>query len=312
MKLLITGIHGFVGSNLATRLGDKYEIFGLDVISPDKKGVVATFSWDDLDEAKLPDVDMIIHLAAIVHDIDAKTGADDCRKINVGLTQKIYDRFRQSNASKFLFFSSVAAAADSFPDGILTEDAVAAPVGPYGESKKMAEDYILGNPPADKKKVYIFRPCMIHGPGNKGNLNLLFDVVAKGFPWPLGAFENQRTFVSIDNLAYIVDRLAQGDAPGGIYNIADDDPVSTNRLVELICEARHTRPRILKLPKRLMTAVGAMGDALHLPLNKARLRKLTENYVASNAKIKKALGIDSLPVKAEDGLRSTIKSLLSR
>lgn len=51
-----------------------------------------------------------------------------------------------------------------------------------------------------EKNVYIMRPCMIHSPGNKGNLNLLYGVVKKGIPWPLSAFENKRTFTSIDNL----------------------------------------------------------------------------------------------------------------
>ena len=83
-------------------------------------------------------------------------------------------------------------------------------IGPYGESKIAAENYILGRLKAedgrlkanlyDGKDVYILRPCMIHGPGNKGNLNLLYNVVRKGIPWPLGAFENRRSFTSIDNL----------------------------------------------------------------------------------------------------------------
>ena len=73
---------------------------------------------------------------------------------------------------------------------ILTEDVVPAPVGPYGESKIAAENYILDKlkvengklkaNPYDDKQVYILRPCMIHGPGNKGNLNLLYNVVRKG------------------------------------------------------------------------------------------------------------------------------------
>lgn len=60
---------------------------------------------------------------------------------------------------------------------------------------------------ADGKQVYILRPCMIHGPGNKGNLNLLYNVVRKGIPWPLGSFENRRSFTSIDNLCYVVEGL---------------------------------------------------------------------------------------------------------
>ena len=51
-----------------------------------------------------------------------------------------------------------------------------------------------------------------------------------------------------------------------------------------------------------------MGGRLHLPLNPERLQKLTENYVVSNAKIKAALGMKQMPVRAKDGLRETIKS----
>ena len=69
----------------------------------------------------------------------------------------------------------------------------------------------------DGKKVYIMRPCMIHGPGNKGNLNLLYGVVSKGIPWPLGAFENRRSFTSIGNLQEVIKGLLTKDAPSGPY-----------------------------------------------------------------------------------------------
>ena len=51
-----------------------------------------------------------------------------------------------------------------------------------------------------------------------------------------------------------------------------------------------------------------MGDWLHLPLNAERLRKLTETYVASNARIKQALHWETMPVPAEDGMRRTLAS----
>ena len=77
----------------------------------------------------------------------------------------------------------------------------------------------------DGKKVYIMRPCMIHGPGNKGNLNLLYGVVSKGITWPLGAFENRRSFTSIGNLQEVIKGLLTKDAPSGIYHMGDDETV---------------------------------------------------------------------------------------
>ena len=89
---------------------------------------------------------------------------------------------------------------------------------------------------------------MIHGPGNKGNLNLLYNLVSKGFPWPLGDFENKRSFCSIENLCFIIRELIErDDIPSGIYNIADDVPLSTNEVVRLIAESKGKEARIFNL-----------------------------------------------------------------
>jgi nucleoside-diphosphate-sugar epimerase len=247
-------------------------------------------------------------------------------KVNTGLTQKIFDWYlAHPTAKKFIQFSTVKSAADRVEGDFLTEECIPMPVGPYGESKIAAENYIIEKfaPEAlkrpfhnftdedavvDGKKVYIMRPCMIHGPGNKGNLNLLYGVVKKGIPWPLGAFENKRTFTSIDNLCYIIEGLLTKNVESGIYNINDDEAVSTNELIDIICSAMGKKAHIWRIPRGLMEGVAKIGGALHLPLNAERLQKLTENYVSSNAKIKKALGVEQLPVRAKDGLRMTIKS----
>jgi nucleoside-diphosphate-sugar epimerase len=313
MNILITGIHGFVGSNLVMSLRDKHTLYGLDIIAPEKEGVVKTFSWEDMEQQRLPKVDAIIHLAGKAHDTKNRSAAQVYFNINTGLTQKIFDYFLQSDAKKFVFFSSVKAAADSVPGEVLTEEVVPKPIGPYGESKIEAEKYILGkvkteNGELKNKRVYILRPCMIHGPGNKGNLNLLYNVVKKGIPWPLGDFENRRSFTSIDNLCFVIEGLLTKEVSSGIYNMGDDEALSTNELIVLMCEVLGHRPHIWKLNRRLMEACAGIGTVLHLPLNKERLRKLTENYVVSNAKIKKALGIEHLPIKAEEGIRKTIRS----
>ena len=315
MNILITGIHGFVGSNLVVSLRREYTLYGLDIVAPEKEGVVRTYSWEDLERRGLPKVDAIIHLAGKAHDTKNQSAAQVYFDINTGLTKKVFDYFLESDARKFIFFSSVKAAADSVPGEELTEDIVPAPVGPYGESKIAAENYILENEELRmrneefwEKRVYIFLPCMIHGPGNKGNLNLLYGVVRRGIPWPLGAFENRRSFTSIDNLSYVIGGLLAKDIPSGIYNMGDDEALPTNELIALMCEVLGRKPHIWRLNKGLMEACAAVGTWLHLPLNKERLRKLTENYVVSNAKLKRALGIERMPVRAADGVRKTIRS----
>ena len=325
MNILITGIHGFVGSNFVSALKGDNNLYGLDIITPQKEGVIKTFLWENIETISyplqnLPRFDAIIHLAGKAHDTKNQSAAQAYFDINTGLTQKIFDFFLESTAKKFVFFSSVKAAADSVVGDMLTEDVVPSPIGPYGESKIAAENYILGKlkiengelkaNPYDDKKVYILRPCMIHGPGNKGNLNLLYNVVRKGVPWPLGAFENRRSFTSIDNLCYVVERLLTKEVASGIYHMGDDEVLSTNELIALMCQALDRKPHIWKINRGLMEFCARLGTLLHLPLNEERLRKLTENYVVSNAKIKAALEIDRMPVRAEEGIVRTIKSFL--
>ncbi|WP_303208253.1 NAD-dependent epimerase/dehydratase family protein [Bacteroides oleiciplenus] len=323
MNILITGIHGFVGSNLVIALKGHHSLYGLDIVAPEKEGVVKTFSWKDIETTSfpmqfLPKFDAIIHLAGKAHDTKNHSASQVYFDINTGLTQKIFDFFLESSAKKFIFFSSVKAAADSVVGDMLTEDVIPTPVGPYGESKIAAEEYILSKLRSEHgelkvvmqrdKQVYILRPCMIHGPGNKGNLNLLYNVVKKGIPWPLGDFENKRSFTSIDNLCCVVEGLLTKDVASGIYHMGDDEALSTNELIALMCEAMGKEPHIWKMNRKMMESCAGLGTLLHLPLNTERLRKLTENYVVSNEKIKSALGIDRMPIRAADGIMKTIRS----
>ena len=124
----------------------------------------------------------------------------------------------------------------------------------------------------------------------------------------MGAFDNRRSFTSIDNLCFVIDRLISENSRPGVYHIADDEPLSTNELIQVICETMGRKARIGYLPQKLMIGVAWLGGLLHLPLNQDRLRKLTENYVVSNTKIKEALGIEHMPVTAKEGLRRTVKA----
>ena len=318
MNVLITGASGFVGSNLINYLSEsKIQIDVLDISQNFGNNILNIFNWNDIGKISYKNYNAVIHLAGKAHDTQNKSNKESYLVINLGLTKKIFDKFLDSESDCFIFFSSVKAAADVVNGNELIEDVIPSPVGPYGESKLMAEEYIMdylkkGDIRLKNKRIYILRPCMIHGPGNKGNLNLLFSFVKKGIPWPLGSFDNKRSFTSIENICFIISYLIQSKVPSGIYNIADDYPVSTNRLIELISDVNNKKPKILNIHPSLIKRIAQIGDLFHLPLNSFRLQKLTENYVVSNKKIKEALGIKELPLSAETGLKKTLRSFINQ
>jgi nucleoside-diphosphate-sugar epimerase len=310
MNILITGAFGFVGTNLskAIKTNPNHHLTAVDVFKPEKHTYDEYFDWESLNSLNWNNIDAIIHLAGKVHDTKRTTKNHDYFKINLGLTQQIFGHFIQSGAKEFIFFSSVKAVADEVMGGKLTEDAIPNPKTAYGMSKLVAEQFIQDQKLPENKKVYILRPCMIHGPGNKGNLNLLYNIVQKGIPWPLGSFNNSRSFTTIENLLFTIRQILEKNIEPGTYQVADDEVISTNRLIELMAESIGRRPKIWRINKKIIHAAARIGDLVHLPLNTERLQKLTESYVVSNEKIKTALGIEKMPVKAEDGLKNTLNS----
>ena len=303
-NIAITGISGFVGENLANFLKkEKYQISGVSR----KSGTSKQMDYNDVDATFLSTQNALIHLAGKAHDLKKTTEEKDYFEANTELTKKVFKQFLESNCEVFVYMSSVKAVADTVKD-ILTEETQPIPKTAYGKSKLAAEQYLLSQEPSKGKRVYILRPCMIHGPGNKGNLNLLYNFVKKNIPYPFGSFENKRSFVSIDNLCFIIKELIENkNIPSGVYNISDDQALSTNELVETMGEVLQKPVRILKIPKLLVRGVSKIGDLLPLPVNSERLQKLTENYVVSNRKIIEAIGKE-LPFTAREGLRKTIGS----
>lgn len=294
MKIVITGASGFVGQNLSKYLKENHH---------DGQGLSLRDDWV-LDQ----NTNAIVHLAGKAHDTANTSAEEEYFAINTDLTKKLFDEFLKSDIQDFIYFSSVKATADTV-EGVLNEEHQSDPKTPYGKSKLLAEEYLLAQQLSENKRLFIIRPCMIHGPGNKGNLNLLYKVVEKGIPWPLAAFENSRSFLSIDNLNFLVLQILENKSiPSGIYNFADDEFISTNELIEIIGEASGKKSRLLKIPSGIISLGAKLGDAIKLPLNSERLKKLTESYKVSNDKIKKALGIQQLPVSAKEGLIKTIKS----
>ncbi|MDO8997131.1 MAG: NAD-dependent epimerase/dehydratase family protein [Sediminibacterium sp.] len=302
MNIAVTGASGFVGGNLIPYL--KSLNHNVLAISRTNK---FTYSYLDSIFIDKNNINIVIHLAGKAHDFKKTIRPSEYFEANTELTISLFNEFLNSKASTFIYFSSVKAVTDkgSLP---ITEEFNADPISVYGISKLKAETYIQSMVIPESKKVFILRPCMVHGPGNKGNLNLLYKIVSKNLPWPLGAFDNLRSFCSIDNILFILKELIEReDILSGVYNVADDEPLSTNSIIKLIAVSQDQTAKIWNLPKAFIFVLAKFGDAFRLPLNSESLQKLTESYVVSNKKILLAIG-KSLPVSSKDGLMKTLKS----
>jgi nucleoside-diphosphate-sugar epimerase len=247
--IFITGASGFVGSNIISNLTEY--IFR---------------KYDRTENIEIME-DIVLHLAGKAHDLKQISNSNEYYEVNTELTKKIFDAFLTSKAKVFITISSVKAIADSI-DTELTENHIPIPITHYGKSKLQAEQYILSKKVPIGKRVFILRPCMIHGQGNKGNLNLLFKVVKLGLPWPLGSFKNKRSYCSIDNLCFIINELILNEnIPTNIFNIADDSSISTNEIIELMSKQLGKKHNIWNISKILIIYIAKIGDYLYLPLN---------------------------------------------
>lgn len=295
-EIVVTGSTGFVGTNLLEYLRS------LDISARALNLRTPSPEWD------LANMHALVHLAGKAHDLRSVSKPEEYYQVNTVLSKQIFDAFLRSDAKVFIILSSVKAVRDTLHEEALTEELLPDPSTVYGKTKLQAEEYVLSQPIPDGKHVFILRPCIIHGRGNKGNLNLLYRIAKLGFPYTLASFDNQRSFLSAENLCFVIKELIdRTDIPSGIYNVSDDRPLSTNRVIEIMSETIMKSPRLWKINKRFISGIARIGDFLPLPLNSERLQKLTESYVVSNAKLLDAIK-KPLPVSSEEGLRKTIQS----
>jgi len=296
--ILITGYSGFIGNNLVHHLqSNNYTDLSF-------LGRTTQPNWNQL--SNVDDYKTIIHLSGLAHDLKKTSTEKDYFDANFELTKKLFDLFLLAESTDtFIFVSTVAV--KNKVETIFVEEDSTNPETFYGKSKLKAEEYILSNLPLNKK-VLILRPTMVYGIGNKGNLNLLYAFVKNGIPYPLGAFNNERSFLYVENFCFIIKEIIENkNIESGIYHLADDDTMSTRQLIKLIGTSLDKKISILKVPKIMITFIAKIGNILPLPINSERLEKMTENFIVSNNKIKKSIN-KNLPFTSIEGWNKTLAS----
>lgn len=296
-KILLLGSSGFIGKQFQKTFGN--DIFPMGVREE---------KWGDF----IPrDINVFINLVGKAHDHKGTATESDYYYANFELVKKIYEEFIKSNAELFIHLSSLAALEEFESKKPLTEEDSANPQSFYGKSKRAAEEWLLQQDLPQNKKIIILRPPMVHGVGDKGNLGLLYKFVSKGIPYPLSAFTNNRSFISIDNLSFFVKQIISNYSTleNGIYHVSDDSAISTDKIIQIIGSVENKKVKNIALPIFIVKSIARFGDFISFfPLNTKRLKKMTSSLTVSNQKIKSALGIEKLPLTAEQGLEITIKS----
>lgn len=296
-SVIIFGASGFIGQNLLKNLSSSFDVKAISLRND---------GW----KTTIKDSEIFVNLVGKAHDHKGTATDADYFYANLDLAKEIFNEFIQSNAKLLIHISSLAAIEEFESNNPLSESQKANPQSFYGKSKRAAEEWLLAQDLPQNKKIVILRPPMVHGPGDKGNLVLLYKLISKGIPYPLASFDNSRSFISIDNFSFFIKEIIkkQDQIVSGIYHVSDDEPISTNQIIEIIKKIENKSVMNLSIPKAIVNGLAKVGDVIPIPLNTKRLKKMTSNLILSNQKIKKALKIEKLPLSAEQGLELTIKS----
>jgi nucleoside-diphosphate-sugar epimerase len=303
-SIFLAGASGFIGQNVLENFNDSEftVFFNKSKISPRNNIIRETTSIDNS-----IDSEVWINLAGKAHDMSRVQSEKPYWEANYDFALQLYNQFLESKEARvFIHMSSIKAVADD-PlepiDELTKED----PKTVYGKSKLEADRYIMKNLPVDGKKVYILRPAMVHGKGNKGNLNSLYKYCQSSLPYILGNFNGNRSYLSLENLLMVFSSLIDGIPDSGIYCLSDEDTVASNDLVEIIYSELGKTPSIWHMPKFMLSLLAFAGEFLPIPIDNDTLKKVGSDYVVNSNKIRASL-INGFPVKAIDGLKKTIRS----
>jgi nucleoside-diphosphate-sugar epimerase len=287
MTLLITGIHGFVGSNLVAALKGKHSVYGLDIVTPEKDGVVRTYAWEELNN--LPKIDTIIHLAGKAHSIP-KTEVEKQVFFDVNYlgTVNLCKALEISGVPKsFIFISTVAVYGCDCGENI-TEDHPRNGTTPYALSKIKAEDFLKEWCEKHHVILSILRPSLIAGPNPPGNLGDMIKGIKTGHYFSIAGGKARKSVVMVQDIAYLIPLLAE---KGGIYNVCSNEQPSFCELETLIAFQLNKR-KPFNIPLWLAKIFAFVGNLLgeKAPINSLKLRKITMSLTFSNEKAKSELG----------------------
>lgn len=238
MKILLTGSNGYLGNSFLNQYQNKYTFEKFSLLSQKLEDI----NFDSITK-EIKAFDVVLHCAALVHQKEEHP-YEKYHEINVDYPVKLAKLAKENGVKQFVFISTIAVYGENREK--LDENTTYTPITPYGKSKLEAEKQLL-ELSDDSFIVSIIRPPMIYGKNAPGNIDSLVKLVKKLPIIPLGKIENKRSFISIQNLCYIIDEIIT-QQKSGIFLCADDKPLSTSKLIELIAKNLNKKVYLVKIP----------------------------------------------------------------
>jgi nucleoside-diphosphate-sugar epimerase len=302
--ILITGATGFIGGHLigllqqqswrlVAAVRNKRTQLPASVKSIEIGEMTPVTDWSKA----LVGVDIVIHLAARAHILNdtATDPAAEFMRVNAQSTTNLAQQAIAAGVQQFVFMSTIGAVA-SMSESVLTENSVCQPDTPYGRSKLAAEQALIDVATGTGMSWTIFRPTLVYGPGNPGNMERLIKLIKLGLPLPFAGIENQRSLLFVGNLVDAISTsLAHPEAQGRTFTIGDEPALSTPALVKSIARSLNLNCSLFAIPTHWFRLAGQLGDSLQrlthrpLPVNSRLINSLAGSLAVDNEYLKTTL-----------------------
>ncbi len=263
-NLLITGANGFIGRALISKLAlqTNYFIrasvrkktiqFPRQIEVFENMEASSNTNWTDA----LRDIDVVIHLLARVHVMHDKVANPllEFRNINVNATIALAKIAAKQGIKRFIFLSTVKVNGESTFNKPFSEFDLPHPQDAYAISKWEAEEALKKISKVTGMELVIIRSPLAYGPNVKANFLKMIQYVKRGIPLPLGAIQNKRSLIGIDNLVdFIVTTISHPKAANHTFLISDDEDISTTDLLRRIGKHIGKPARLIPLHPRILS-----------------------------------------------------------
>ncbi|MGF1753413.1 SDR family oxidoreductase [Vibrio makurazakiensis] len=311
MKFLVTGSSGFLGSRFIGKVASSGILVRSvsrnveDVQTKLDEFSVATINGNTNWNGAFDGVDCVVHCAARVHQMrePVANAIQAYLDINTDGTLNLARQAALAGVKRFVFISSVKVNGEfSQQNEKFTPCLSHRPNDPYGLSKYEAEIGLKVLAEELGIEVVIIRPPLVYGPGVKANFLSMIKLLDKGVPLPLGAIDNQRSFVYIDNLVDLMLTCCIHPKAGGeTFLVSDDEDVSTTKLLNSVARALKSKARLLSVPKSIICFLAKLTGKPQFS------QRICDNLQVDITKTKSLLNW-SPPFAFEEGIRKTVEA----